>query len=146
MKKIWWRVPLYCCAAGWVSFQLMVRFLGRFAIVTLPDGTLTSDNTTWMLLSGLVFLAAVLAGGLIFFRKLTRREIFLSACVMVAINAVMNLLSYARGGYIPIVWMYISEWSSFPSQLLFRLNVNEWISAVLVWATPWLFVPFGKKQ
>jgi len=146
MKKVWWKVPLYCAAAGWVSFQLLVRVLGKLAIVTLPDGTITSNNTVWMLLSGCVFAAAVLLGGFGFLRKMTRREIFLSATVMVILNAIMGILSQINASAYPMLWIYVSEWSSFVSQLLFRLKINEWISAVLVWAAPYIFVPFGRKN
>jgi len=145
VKKIWWKVPLYCAAAGWVSFQLMVRLIGRLAIVTLPDGTVTSDNTIWMLLSGCVFVAVVLLGGFLVFRKMTRREIFLSASILVILNAIMGIISQINFSAYPMFWIYVSEWSSFLSQLLFRLNLNEWISAIIVWSAPWLFVPFGKK-
>ena len=145
MKKVWWKVPLYCAAAGWISFQLMVRLLGKLAIVTLPDGTITSNNTIWMVLSGCVFVAVVLVGGFAFFRKMTRREIFLSATIMVALNAFMGILSQINVQAYPMFWLYVTEWSSFVSQLLFRLGLNEWISAIIVWAMPYVFIPFGRK-
>lgn len=145
MKKVWWKVPLYCAAAGWISFQLMVRLLGKLAIVTLPDGTITSNNTIWMVLSGFVFVAVVLVGGFAFFRKMTRREIFLSATIMVALNAFMGILSQINVQAYPMFWLYVTEWSSFVSQLLFRLGMNEWISAIIVWAMPYVFIPFGRK-
>ena len=145
MKKVWWKVPLYCAAAGWISFQLMVHLLGKLAIVTLPDGTITSNNTIWMLLSGCVFAAVVLVGGFAFFRKMTRREIFLSATIMVALNAFMGILSQINVQAYPMFWLYVTEWSSFVSQLLFRLGMNEWISAIIVWAMPYVFIPFGRK-
>lgn len=56
MKKSWWKVPLYCMVASWICFQLEIRFLGRWAIVTLPDGSISSDNTRWMLMSAGLFL------------------------------------------------------------------------------------------
>ena len=145
MKKVWWKVPLYCAAAGWISFQLMVRLLGKLAIVTLPDGTITSNNTIWMALSGCVFVAVVLVGGFAFFRKMTRREIFLSATIMVALNAFMGILLQINVQAYPMFWLYVTEWSSFVSQLLFRLGLNEWISAIIVWAMPYVFIPFGRK-
>ena len=145
MKKVWWKVPLYCAAAGWISFQLMVHLLGKLAIVTLPDGTITSNNTIWMVLSGCVFVAVVLVGGFAFFRKMTRREIFLSATIMVALNAFMGILSQINVQAYPMFWLYVTEWSSFVSQLLFRLGLNEWISAIIVWAMPYVFIPFGRK-
>ena len=146
MKKVWWKVPLYCAVAGWVSFQLMVHILGKLAIVTLPDGTVTSNNTTWMLLSGCVFLVAILVGGFVFFRKMTRQDVFKSATVMVILNAIMGIIANIQAQAYPMIWVYVSEWSSFLSQFLFRLHVNEWVSALVVWSAPLLFVPFGKKS
>ena len=93
MKNSWWKVPLYCMAAGWICFQLEIRWLGQWAIVTLPDGTITSDTTRWMILSAGLFLAVVLIGGLLFFRKMTRKEILFSASVLAILNVVLGLLA-----------------------------------------------------
>ena len=95
MKKSWWKVPLYCIVASWICFQLEVRLLGRWAIITLPDGTITSDNTRWMIMSAFVFLAVVSIGGFLFFRKMTHKEIFCSASVLVALNIVLGIFTYA---------------------------------------------------
>ena len=86
MKKSWWKVPLYCMVASWICFQLEIRFLGRWAIVTLPDGSISSDNTRWMLMSAGLFLAVVCIGGFFLFRKMTRKEIFFSSSALVALN------------------------------------------------------------
>ena len=57
MKISWWKVPVYCMAASWVCFQMEVYFLGKWTIVTLPDGSISSDNTRWLILSTVLFLA-----------------------------------------------------------------------------------------
>ena len=89
MRKSWWKVPLFYLAAGWLRFRTAIR-LGRFAIVTLPDGPVSSDSSRWMLLSGVLF-ALVLAAGLLFFRRTARRELFFSASRMAALNVVAGL-------------------------------------------------------
>ena len=67
MKKSWWKVPVYCMAASWVCFQMEVHFLGKWTIVTLPDGSLSSDNARWLILSAILFLAVVCMADFSFF-------------------------------------------------------------------------------
>lgn len=147
MKKSWWSIPVYCMAASWVCFQLEIRFLGRWAIVTLPDGSISSDQNRWLLLSGILFLAVIAAGGLLFFRKQTRRELFYSASVLALLHVVLGLAAYKIQGTFSLFWIQLTEWNSFLSQLLYRLGIHEWICAAAVWLlTPYLFVPFGKRS
>lgn len=56
VKLVWWKIPLYSVITGFVSWWLMVSYIGRLAIVKLPDGTITSNQTVWSLLSGGVFI------------------------------------------------------------------------------------------
>lgn len=67
LKKSWWKVPLYSMVAGWISFQLKVRIGSSFAITKLPDGTVSVDNTRWMIMSGTIFLLTLIVGGFLFF-------------------------------------------------------------------------------
>ena len=150
MKKSWWKVPLYCIVASWICFQLEVRLLGRWAIITLPDGTITSDNTPWMIMSAFVFLAVLSIGGFLFFRKMTHKEIFCSASVLVALNIVLGIFTYATQhtfAFFTILWSELTEWDSVFSQILLQLNLNEWLSAVIIWVLPpYIFLLFGKKE
>ncbi|MCI8608883.1 MAG: hypothetical protein HFE73_04490 [Firmicutes bacterium] len=146
LKMVWWKVPLYCVAAGWLCFKLKVHFLGRFALVTLPDGTITPDNTKWLIMDAVLFCAVIIVGGLLFFRRMYRKEVFLSSSVMVGLNVVLGLIAYQTQGMFAVYWSEFSEWDSFVVQALYQLNVNEWVSAVVVWALPYLFVLFGRKD
>lgn len=150
MKNSWWKVPLYCMAASWICFQLEIRWLGQWAIVTLPDGTITSDTTRWMILSAGLFLAVVLIGGLLFFRKMTRKEILFSASVLAILNVVLGLLANLIQHslpYLTMLWAEMNEWSSVFTQILLQLGVNSWVSAFLVWILPpYIFLLFGKKE
>ena len=56
VKLVWWKIPLYSVITGFVSWWLMVSYIGRLAIVKLPGGTITSNQTVWSLLSGGVFI------------------------------------------------------------------------------------------
>ena len=141
-----WKVPAYCMIAGWICFQLEIRFLGRFALVTLPDGAISADNTRWLILTGVLFCLVLALGALVFFRKMTRRELAVSATAAFVINAVIGVSAYiSRTGWLSLVYSEISEWCSVLPQLLGLVTDNQWISAVVIWAAPYLFVLFGKK-
>ena len=43
-KSNLWKVPAYCLLSGFICYQLLVHVLGYFAIVTLPDGSITADR------------------------------------------------------------------------------------------------------
>ena len=150
MKKSWWKVPLYCMVASWICFQLEIRFLGRWAIVTLPDGSISSDNTRWMLMSAGLFLAVVCIGGFFLFRKMTRKEIFFSSSALVALNIVLGIFTYLTQRIFTsfaMLWSELSEWASVFSQIAFQFGLNEWLSAAIVWILPpYIFLLFGKKE
>ena len=65
---------MYCLAASWICFHLEVHWLLRFAIVTLPDGSISSDSTRSLIVFAFVFVAVLLIGGLVFFRKISKSE------------------------------------------------------------------------
>ena len=150
MNQSWWKVPLYCIAASWICFQLEVHLLGRWAIITLPDGSISSDNIRWMVMSAALFLAIVCIGGFVFFRRMTRKEIFCSACVLVVLNVVFGLFTYKMQRVFPsftMLWSELTEWDSIVSQLLFQLGLNEWLSAAITWLLPpYIFVLFGTRH
>lgn len=147
MKKAWWRVPLYCIIASWVCFQLESRFLGRWALITLPDGSVSADNTRWLILSCALFIITVAIGGFFFFRKMTRRELFRSASVLVILNVVFGLIAYNSQGMLSLYFSELTEWDSFIASLLFQVTQNLWISTVIVWVfPPYIFVLFGRKN
>lgn len=75
-KNILWRVPVYCMAAGVVSFEILVRLLVHFKVFQPgPDGTVTTNVPLDLFIRGAVFAAAVLLGGALL-RKMTAKEIF----------------------------------------------------------------------
>ena len=146
MKKTWWRVPLYCIIASWICFQLEIHLLGRWALITLPDGSISSNNTRWLIMSACLFVLVVVIGGLFVFRKMSRREVLVSSLVLVGFNIVTGLLGLAVP-LISIYWAYFAEWQSVASQLLLFVTDNQWIHNMVFWIVPPLvFVPFGKKE
>lgn len=121
-------------------------------IVTLPDGTITSDSTRMLIGYGAIFIVTVIVGGMVFFRNMTRKEIFFSASIVVAIGLIMNVLQWAFNlttGTVAVFFMYASrifEWSSIVPLLLYRVNENLWLGAFIGSLTPYLFILFGKKE
>ena len=146
MKKSWWKVPLYCIVASWICFQLEVRFLGRWTIVTLPDGSISTDSTRWLILNIVLFIIVVTIGGFFFFRKMTHKELFFSASVLVVLNIVFGLIAYKMQGMFSLYFAELTEWDNFISNLLVQVTQNVWISAVIDWILPpYIFVLFGRK-
>ncbi len=142
MKKSFWKVPLYCMIASWICFQLEIR-LGRFAVITLPDGSVTADNTRWLIMTGILFIAIIAIGSIFFFRNMTRKEIFYSASVLVVINVI---ISYKIQGMLVFYWAELSEWNIFVVQLLWQANINPLIISIVSWILPYIFIIFGKKS
>ena len=146
MKKTWWKVPLYCIIASWICCQLELHLLGRWALITLPDGSISSNNTRWLIMSACLFVLVVVIGGVFIFRKMSRREVLVSSLVLVGFNIVTGLLGRAVP-LISIYWAYLAEWQSVVSQLLLFVTDNQWIHNIVFWIVPPLvFVPFGKKE
>ncbi len=147
MKKTWWKVPVYCLASSWICFQLEVRLLLRLAIVTLPDGSISSDNTRALIIYGVLFLAVLLIGGLVFFRNIGRKELLLSAFLMILLDLFWAAQAYKDQGMLAFYRGKFTEWSIFIPQLLYRLGVDteNLLPEFLRCLAPLLFVPFGKK-
>ncbi len=150
-KKTLWKVPLFCVAAGMLAFNAAVFLLSRFAIVTLPDGTMTSDNTRTLIIYGAIFIVTLMVGGLVVFRDMTRKEIFFSASIMVVVDLTMAWMQWAfdlTTGPGVVFFVYASqrfEWHSIVPLLLFLVNKNLWLGAFVGSLTPYIFIPFGKK-
>ena len=147
MRRSWWKVPLYCTLACWICFQLEVRLGARFLVSVSPDGTASMNETGWILLSVLLFLAVVCIGGLLFFRRMTRREVLYSATVLAALNVVFGLLAYKIQGIFSIYVSEFTSWDSIFSDLLYRVTQNPWVTAIVNWILPpYIFVLSGQKE
>lgn len=147
MNKTWWRVPLYCLIASWICWQINIHLVSRIASVILPDGTISVDHTIYMIISGVLFFTVIVVGGIYFFRKMTRKELFCSASVLVCFNIVFGLISYKVQGMMVIYWSELSSWSVFVSELLIAIGLNIWIITIISWVLPpYVFMFFGKRN
>jgi len=151
-NKILWKVPLFCIIAGVIAFYTVVYLIGPFMLETLPDGTITSDDTRTLIGYGAIFIVTLMVGGMFVFREMTRKEIFFSASIVVVIGLLLNLLQWIFSlttGIGAIFFMYASrifEWSSIVTLLLFRVSDNISVIVFISSLTPYLFILFGKKE
>lgn len=149
-KNYIWKVPLFCVISGIIDFHLSVRML-LWSIVRLPDGTVTSDNTKVTIVYAIIFVACLLIGGFVFFRKMTKEEIFYSTSIFVVYGLLLALIQklfHITSGVAALWMIYLwrpFEMFTFVSQLLINLGVNIWGTILIEIFTPYLFILFGKK-
>jgi len=121
-------------------------------IATGADGTITTDNTRTLIVYGGIFVATVLIGGIGLFRKMTKKEIFFSATVIVVFQVIISLIQWLMGGatgVFGIISLYISriyEWSGGSSQLIFMITGNFWLGSFIQDLMPYVFIIFGQKS
>ncbi|WMI80568.1 hypothetical protein [Anaerotignum sp. MB30-C6] len=150
MRKIW-KVPLFCIIAGVITFKVAVFLFSGFTIVTLPDGTITTNNTRQLIIYGAIFIVTLILGGMLF-RNMTKKEIFFSASIMVVISLITNLTQWAfniTSGPALSYYIYLGmifEWSSAVTLLLCQVIENLWVVSIISSFTPYLFIPFGIKE
>lgn len=144
-----WKVPAFCIAAGYISFYVYVFLVSRFGVTVLPDGSYTSNQAVTILFSILLFAGTLFAGSRLF-RNMTRKEIFLSATILVVFHLLIQTIQLVTGNYdmnfsIGIYMTYANEWCRIISSLLYTLTKNAWIGAFAVCFAPYLFVLMKKK-
>lgn len=154
-KKPLWRVPLVLAGTGIVcrilSF-LMAFIWSRIQIARGPDPVYQISTGYLSNLSAILAFILFWLAGWRFVRGMERRQIFLSATIMVVWHAVLlawEQISQAMGGY--SLWVYYlyatTEASSWASQLLFRLfDQVSWPLAVPALFAPYLYILLGKSK
>ena len=145
-----WKVPAFCLAAGYISFNVYVFLVSRFGITVLPDGSYTANQIATTIFSFFLFGATLLAGNYLF-RNMTRKEVFLSATILVVIHLIVQTLQLVSTNYdfsfsIGLYFSYVNEWCSIISSLLYSVTQNAWIGAFVVCFAPYLFVLMKKKH
>lgn len=138
-----WKVPMYCLVANVVSYAI-IMLTARLEV----GWGLTSS----LLLFLSLFVLGILVGGLFVFRKMTRKEIFYSATIVVGFQLVFTLLKVfgvMEMGVTNLWWYIISnmEWTRFPELLLAFINIRFGVVMMFLGDfVPYLFVFFGKKE
>ena len=117
-KESLWYIPLFCIIAG-IFCNL---FLMRFEILLFASEN-QGNNTTYFYTTRFIFLYAInfiiaLIAAFFIFRRFSRRELFYSALLTVAINIGLLIYQAATGSIFNIFLYYISNWCVFFSSLL----------------------------
>lgn len=146
-----WRVPAFCLAASWVTFQLTIR-MGWFFVVktTGPDGVVNAsiDPVRSTIFDVALFLLVLLAGGLWFFRSMTKAEIAASAAIIAAFYLTVTLLELILPSFSVTLGVMLAEffdWTSTIASLLYQAVHQLEFSTILACFAPFLFIPFGKN-
>ena len=145
-----WKVPAFCLAAGYISFNVYVFLVSRFGITVLPDGSYTANQVATTVFSFLLFGATLLAGKYLF-RNMTRKEVFFSATIPVLFHLILQTMQLLSSNYdfsfsIGLYFSYVNEWCSIISSLLYSVTKNAWIGAFVVCFAPYLFVLMKKNR
>ena len=150
-KSTLWRVPVYCVLAGIAAYFLVVLLAGPFLAVTLPDGAITVDLNRQYILYGAIFVLALLLGGLVFLRHMTRLERFASASIVVAFGLLVTVIQGAfqlTTGPSAVLFAYtarVFEWCGIVPQLLMKLGLGPWLCSIAEAFVPYLFILFGQS-
>lgn len=150
-KNTLFTVPLYCLVMGFLCFYLVIYGVARFAIVTLPDGSVASNDSRVLLIHGLLMAAVLLLGGLLF-RRMTKKELAVSAAIMAALHVAALLILYlfspsdSLSASLSRFTLLAGEWSNFIGLLLYRLTGSSPVSTVICAFMPFLFVLSGKNE
>lgn len=126
-------------------------FLGRFAAVESPEGVYSIDTTRQLIVYGALFAAVLLVGGLVFFRNMSRKEIFWSATIIVLYGLVLTAVEgfadiSAEQSLLIYELSRPFEWCQFWSSGLYLLTGNIWIGAIASKLSIYLLVLFGKGK
>ena len=110
---------------------------------------ISADPLRSALFNGVLFVLVLLAGGLLVFRSMTRREIAASAALFAGIDLVLCLLQLLAPDLlspllVPVA--LIQNWTAVPTSALYHLTGHLPVSALVACFSPFLFVPFGKRS
>lgn len=152
LRKSIWRVPLISLIAGFLYAPCYVRIVVRYGVI--EPGVI--DDTVSLLTSGFLMFATLVLGWIFLLRNQTRREIFMSASIMVVYSILLWAVQYLTGsttGPAAVVFMHLSkplEWLAFPNSLGLYLWEHGGSSIPFIgyahFFVPWLFALFGRKS
>lgn len=151
-KNTLWRVPTFCVAASLITYYFSMYVIGRFALVIQSDGTIATDFKRQFFIYGIMFVVTLIIGGMFVFRNMTKKEIFISASIMVVFSILIDIIQWLYTiivGSNIFLSLYVSQifyWSNFISHILSLTNIQFEIGVILAQLAPYLFVLFGRKS
>lgn len=150
-KKSFWRIPLIAIIAGFFYTPFYVQIVIKFGVIA-PG--IIDDRITLMTSAGFLLLVLIL-GGFFLLRKQSRKEVFVSACIVSLYGILLTLIQIIVGnttGFVAVVFMYLSrplDWTGFFSELFSYLQNHFKISLPIIWwfrfFAPFFFVLFAQK-
>ena len=151
-KQTLWRIPLYYLVASWIGFYVLVFLFSSFCVVKSvgADGLINVNINPILrtIVSITVLLAVFFLGGFWLCRKMTRREIALSAGILSVFYFVWVLSEFLAPGWdasISMAYAFMSL-NAEVSSLLCALTGQSQLSSLIGCFAPMLFVLFGKKS
>ena len=149
-KKSLWKIPLFCVIASNLDFYISIRIL-MWAVVRLPDGTITIDSTKSLIVNGVIFVANLLVGWFVLFRKMTRKEVFYSASSVAIYRAIISIVQWVFNTTGPAAVWLMRMWRPFVMfifipEILMMFPINPWMSTFLQILSVYLFVLFGRRR
>lgn len=149
-KATLWRIPVYYLAASAVGFYVLVFLYATFCVKPTvgPDGVANAAvNEVLTTVIGLAVVAGVLClGGFWLCRKMTRKEVALSAGLLTAVYLLWvgsELLFPGWDATLGIATYFMSL-NAEVGGLLVRLIGSPMVASLISCFTPMLFVCFGR--
>jgi len=150
--KTIWRVPAISIIGGYIGWYALVYLL-TFTHVVQPDGTVISDYGRQVIIYFVYTVLFVGITGVLFLRKMSRKEIFWSSTVVVALALLLTTISHLVGpisGTTAAGMIYIAmplEWMDLPVTLIHYFTGDYPLIAFVLRAfMPYLFVLFGESK
>ncbi len=147
-----WKVPVYCMAAGLVTFFLTLHFgalfFARQELAADGSATIGLDPIRAAIFHAVLFLLVLLLGGFLVCRSMTKREVICSAAILAVLHLVVVLVQL----FLPsaqlqssLVLAALGNWFGDAYSLLYAIVPSHLPAALLSCLCPFLFVPFGRK-
>lgn len=143
-----WRLPVALIVAG-----IVIRFIGTSRALSWiylreVDNTITANNTAYIVLHAVLFVAVLVLIGLFLCGGMSKREVFASASIYVAVHLILELvLKFVSPLIIPIfiISYYGFAYNQCFIDALSAISGSAVVSLIGVFST-YLFVLFGKDQ
>lgn len=147
-----WQLPVYFAFSGTIMLYLSMWLIAMFATTTDDSGEVMINNVLANLIQWALFVLTILAGGLLFCRKKSRRSVGIAATVIALYSAILPLLEQllaaadsemASSVYVLMMPLY---GYSVISSTIYSITGVEILSYIALALWPYVFVLFGKAS